>query len=159
VIYADDTTLSTTINYFNEDGRFTNIEDNINTEIEKVTDWLKLKKLSLNVKKTKAMLFHTVQRKVKVPNLIIEGSAVVFVKEFNFLGIVLDSSLKWKKHIDFISNKINRISGIFYRLKRFLPENILLMLYNSLVLPHLNYGVLLWGCNVTRLEKLQKKDH
>jgi hypothetical protein len=84
VIYADDTTLSTTINYFNEDGIFTNIEDNINTEIGKVTDWLKLNKLSLNVKKTKAMLFHTVQRKVKVPNLIIEGSAVVFVKELIF---------------------------------------------------------------------------
>jgi hypothetical protein len=70
---------------------------------------------------------------------------------------VLDSSLKWKKHIDFISNKINRISGIFYRLKRFLPENILLMLYNSLVLPHLNYGVLLWGAMLLGWKSYKKR--
>ena len=31
------------------------------------------------------------------------------------------------------------------------------MLYHSLILPHLSYGILLWGYNINRLYKLQKK--
>ena len=43
------------------------------------------------------------------------------------------------------------------KLKNFLTEYILLTLYNTLVLPHLSYGILLWGCQINRLERLQKK--
>jgi len=43
------------------------------------------------------------------------------------------------------------------RLKNFLPEDVLLTLYNALVLPHLNYGILLWGHKVEKLSKIQKK--
>ena len=30
-------------------------------------------------------------------------------------------------------------------------------MYNSLVLPHLQFGILAWGFNMGRLEKLQKR--
>ena len=42
------------------------------------------------------------------------------------------------------------------RLKKFLPCNILKMIYNALIQPHLNYGILLWGKNTKRVTKLQK---
>ena len=42
------------------------------------------------------------------------------------------------------------------RLKRFLPVEILKTIYNALVQPHLNYGILLWGKNIRRICKLQK---
>ena len=42
------------------------------------------------------------------------------------------------------------------RLKKFLPQNIMKMLYNSLVLPHLTYGIILCGKKLKRLRKLQK---
>ena len=46
-MYADDTTI-----YFNlEDFTHLNIENEINDEIEKITIWLKVNKLSLNVQK------------------------------------------------------------------------------------------------------------
>ena len=57
--YADDTTI-----YFNlEDFDFRNTEKHINAEVEKVNTWLKLNKLSLNVQKTKFMVFHRKQKK------------------------------------------------------------------------------------------------
>jgi exonuclease III len=157
VIYADDTTLSTTLNYFSENISDSNIDRKLNTEIEKITKWLKLNKLSLNVQKTKAMIFHTSRRKIRNPKLKIESNDILFVTEFNFLGIHLDSNLRWQTHINKISNKISRANGIFNRMKHILPENILLTLYNTLVLPHFNYGVLLWGGHLNRLERLQKK--
>ena len=44
-----------------------------------------------------------------------------------------------------------------YKLKHILPASISLMLYNSLLLPQLNYCILAWGHNCKRLIKLQKK--
>ena len=43
------------------------------------------------------------------------------------------------------------------RLKRFLPIEIMRVIYNSLVLPHFQYSILNWGFKVSRLAKLQKK--
>ena len=43
------------------------------------------------------------------------------------------------------------------RLKRTLPQNTLRLIYSSLVLPHLQYGVLNWGFNLGRIVKVQKK--
>ena len=43
------------------------------------------------------------------------------------------------------------------RLKNFLPTDILRILYNSLILPHLQYSVLSWGFKMGRLDKLQKR--
>ena len=40
------------------------------------------------------------------------------------------------------------------RLKFFLPKTILLTLYNSLVLPYLNYAILNWGNSTSQCNKL-----
>ena len=42
-------------------------------------------------------------------------------------------------------------------MKFVLPRNVLLQLYNSLFLPHVNYGILIWGHNNERIVKLQKR--
>ena len=74
-----------------------------------------------------------------------------------FLDITLDESLTWKNHIDLIKNKISKTIGVFYRLAKIFPEEILVTLCNSFIASHLNYGILAWGIAATRLEKLQKK--
>ena len=51
ICYADDTTLSSIMNDFNSTDN--SIENNINNELAKVNDWLKINKLSLNIDKTK----------------------------------------------------------------------------------------------------------
>ena len=65
--------------------------------------------------------------------------------------------MTWKPHINKISSKIARTIGTIHRLKHFLPRSILLTLYNSLILPYINYGVVSWGHNMGRITKLQKK--
>ena len=47
--------------------------------------------------------------------------------------------------------------GILNKLKYVLPLTVKLILYNSLVLPHLNYGIMTWGYKCDRINKLQKK--
>jgi len=155
VIYADDTTLGACISYFGNQQSI--IEENINNELLNVHAWLNLNRLSLNVQKTKAMIFHTNRRHVIPPNIRIQQQNIEYVDSFNYLGIILDKHLSWNSHINMVSKKISQLSGIMNKLKNFLPKPTLLTLYNSLALPHLNYGILLWGCKAVKLEKLQKR--
>ena len=68
-----------------------------------------------------------------------------------------DENLSWKSHIEMVGNKISKVTGILYRLKNVFPENVLFVLYNSLIVSYMNYGLLLWGIHSHKLELLQKK--
>ena len=104
------------------------------------------------------MIFHHRQKNISKINLqlFINNTKIDQVKEFDFLGITIDECMSWNAHINKISSKISRVNGVLSRLKRFVPSNILKMIYNALIQPHLNYGILLWGTNTTRIQKLQK---
>ena len=60
--------------------------------------------------------------------------------EFNFLGLTVDTNLTWKKHVNKIANKCSRITGVSNKLKHVLPLDIKKLLYNSLILSHINYS-------------------
>ena len=120
-------------------------------------NWLKLNKLSLNVQKTKYMTFHKSQKNVTPLNLSIDDIPIDSVDEFNYLGIILHERLTWKNHINMVTNKIAKVSGILNRLKHIFPQNVLLSLYHTLIISQINYGMLLWGSDIRSVEKYQKK--
>lgn len=155
VIYADDTTLSATLRTFGPAGQ--DRDENINRELSKIVDWLNLNKLCLNTYKTKAMLFHSSRKKVAAPVIRINDSYIEFVEAFNYLGITIDKHISWKDHISKISVKMSKVIGIMSKLKKTLPKDILLIIYNSLFSPYLNYGTLCWKSKINHIVKLQKK--
>ena len=161
ILYADDSTLKSTLCVFNDNLNNTIITDKINKELDKIQKWLTANKLSLNVDKTKMMVFHNKQKKIEdhIPQISINGKLIERVTDFNFLGIIINEHLDWSSHISKISNKICRTNGILNKLKRFLPTHILRQIYCSLILPHFNYGILLWGFKCSKLSKLQKKSY
>ena len=57
----------------------------------------------------------------------------------------MDNQLNWKQHIMDLKNKICKLTGIFYKLRCMVPQTILLMLYNAFVLPHISFGLEVWG--------------
>ena len=75
------------------------------------------------------------------------------MNSFNYLGIILNENLTWRNHIEMVANKI---TGVLNRLKYVYPWQILLSLYNTLIMSHINYGLLLWGTKVYELEHQQK---
>ena len=86
LIYADDTTL-----YCNIDQDVN--EEVINDELAKLSEWLGANKLALNISKTKYMVFHTINKAVKYPNLKINNTYIEHVYEFNFLGVIFNSHM------------------------------------------------------------------
>ena len=156
IMYADDTTLSYSFK-MNRSTVIANIETEVNVELKQISTWLKLNKLSLNVQKTKFMLFHMPNKNILIPKLSIDGCEIERVSEFNFLGITTHENLKWSPHTSKIAIKISKTIGVLNRLKHYLPFNIRLLIYNSLIASHLQYGILVWGYDMGRLVKLQKR--
>ena len=125
ILYADDTSLVEPLCTFTIalPENINMLSDSINAELNLISDWLALNKLSLNVKKTKMMLFHNRQKNINnlIPRLQLNGAPIEIVKEFNFLGITFDEFMTWKSHINQISSKISCTIGTLNRLmQRFL---------------------------------------
>ncbi len=68
IIYADDTTLSTSIKIVIKNAKDVNVVSKLNAELAYVSDWLKTNKLSLSVQKCKYMIFHTNRKKINPYN-------------------------------------------------------------------------------------------
>ena len=61
---------------------------------------------------------------------------------------------------DHVSKKISKAIGVMYRLKHAYPESVLLILYQSIIYAHFNYGILVWGSKISTdhpLHFLQKR--
>ena len=153
IVYADDTTLMANLSDFNEGNR----DQIINDELSKINNWLKLNKLSLNATKSKFMIFKKPQKRATIPIIKINDTTLECVDNFNFLCLIINTNLSWKTHLNKVSNKIARIIGIMNKLKSTLPQNTLLHIYNSLIMPHINYCLILWGNVNKRIFQLQKK--
>ena len=132
----------------------------VNDELKHVTQWIKANKLSLNLQKTKFMLFSN-SLKTLPGNIVFDDTPLEEVSSIKFLGVCVDNKLSWKYHINNISKTISRNIGVINKLKYYLPSSTLVILYSSMILPYLNYGILVWGnTHQTLLDKLlllQKK--
>ena len=62
------------------------------------------------------------------------------VKNEKDLGIVIDSNLSFRDHINSKVNLANRNLGIIFRTFTYLDEETFLHLFKSLVRPHLEYS-------------------
>ena len=134
----------------------------LNTELNKLSIWFRANKLSLNLKKTKFMVFKPSQkRKSHDIQLLINDYKLDQVKETIFLGVILDENLNWKSEISHVANKVSKSIGIIRKSNFYLSTNSLRTLYFSLVYPYFFYCNLVWAStyksNLVRLEILQKR--
>ena len=117
-MYAQDITL-----YFNlEDFNSATMNDDINSCLDKINAWLKLNKLTVNVSKTKFIVFHK-RRDVPDLNLLLNNINIESVSHFTFLGIILDTALSWKYHTNMIVIKISKVIGILHKIKYIFPRD------------------------------------
>ena len=83
------------------------------------------------------------------------------VKTTKFLGVMINETLSWDDHMNYISSKLSRINGVLARLKHQLPYHVMKTIYNSLFASTMQYGITVWGGasnkQFNRLVTLQKK--
>ncbi len=84
------------------------------------------------------------------------------VKEKNVLGLIIDDQLKWNKHNVEHCKTISKSVALLRKAKNYVSQEVLVTMYNSLVLPHFNYCSTIWHDdnntqNIENLLKLQKR--
>ena len=67
------------------------------------------------------------------------------VNYIKYLGVVMDKNLKWKDHIEYITNRLKNFIYKFYQLRNILPEKNLRVIYGALAESVIRYGILIWG--------------
>ena len=76
----------------------------MNVKLENVSTWFKSKKLSLNVYKTKWLLFHSLSKRQllpqTLPKLLIENRHIKREHVAKFVVIFIDENLSSKQHIN-----------------------------------------------------------
>ena len=154
VLFADDSNLFI---------KGHNLEEtiiNLNTELSKISEWFRANELSLNLNKTHYMIFSNKNVK-RHSNVKIDQTILDKVESTTFLGVDIDSKLSWKSHIYKINNKLSKSIAILYRMKNLMTREWKMKLYNTFVLPHLNYCNIVWATasktNLKSLNVAQKR--
>ena len=105
ILFADDAKLTSSFCSFNEEqstpDRIVSLSQVINNELKEIQKWIELNELSLNVKKTKYMIFHNHQPDIinHIPNFELKRGPFVRVEDFDFLGLTIDQHMAWNAHI------------------------------------------------------------
>ena len=163
LIYINDMHKSSTLNmvHFADDSTaFTTSPDlqnltlNINSQLENISNWLCANKLSLNVTKSSFTIFTNKPVGV-IPTIKIRNLPIAHVKSTKFLGINLDNKLNFGTHISSVCSKISKSLAVIRKLSRIVPLKVLKTLYTSLTVPHVIYGIEVWGSsNKTQIKRL-----
>ena len=88
-------------------------------------------------------MFRKQNKNIPLVNIHINNVNIESVQNFNYLGLHLSSDMNF--HMNEVSNIIFRNISFLKILQLIVPNNILLTIYNTLILPHTNYCLLSWG--------------
>ena len=152
--FADDTALLI-------DGKnFADVESVTNSELSHISCWMTANSLTVNPKKTLALLISPQQRNDcsrQQVTLTLNSEMIDITETSRYLRIIIDSKLKFQSHI--LSLEIS--VGILTKISHFLPQEALLNLYYSLIHSQLLYALPVWCATyktyLTKIKRLQNK--
>lgn len=154
ILFADDT------NFYCSGENLKDLVEIMTSEMLRLKIWFDVNKLSLNLTKTKFMIFGN---RVKEDEVImsIDGELIERVTEFRFLGVIVDENLTWKSHIEYIRKKMVKNIYILGNVRDLLDYKTMRILYFSLFFSYFSYCIEVWGNTyentIKPLNLLQKK--
>ena len=145
--FADDTCISYS------SSKLKTIETIMNSELKRASEWLVSNRLSLNVKKSKLLIFHSKQSKIdsNMISIKLDRSKLDPEPNVKYLGVYIDENICWDYHIHKLSKDLGRSNGIISKLRHFVPKKSLLSVYYSIVYSKLLYGCCVWSLTTTKI--------
>lgn len=152
--FADD--ISLIVSDFDMERMSSKLEQNLNSISNYFTD----SRLIMNQEKTFSLQFHPIgSNYTSSPLIKFKGKSIQQVENFKLLGIYIDMSLNWKKHVDFICKKCASLCFAVKRLCQIASLNVVQTFYYSNFESRIRYGIICWGNSTTadRVFILQKR--
>ena len=157
ILYADDTNIFIIANTREE------AYEMANTVLSTVSTYMSSNLLHINMTKCNFMEFSPQGRSSGVNSnlkLFLNNNEIERVSKTKFLGVFIDENLSWNAQIDYLRSKLKSACGVICRIRHTIPSENYKMLYHSLFLSHLTYGLSVWGgvtqSKLTPLFTLQK---
>ena len=140
-LFADDTAL------FIQGKEIQIIFNTMKNCMVKLTEWYSCNRLTLNLTKTCYSIYHGPKKQVpKMYNrMTINGNIIHQENKVKYLGLMIDETLSWKDHIDYLIASLSKFYGIFNKIKHFVPKNHKLTIYNAYVFSKICYGIEIYG--------------
>ena len=152
-LYADDTVLVSSARNIHDAHR------SMQHDLDNITNWCKSNRLTLNIKKTKSMIFgskHKIKR-IHAPRLQMNDIPLDYVTTYKYLGITADQTLNFNLNLNQIIKTVSYKLSLLSKLKVYISTEAAIQVYKSMVVPYFDYGDILYHCaSVKLLDKLQK---
>ena len=136
-LYADDTV------FFHGSRDVGTVRSILQSELVSVYEWLCANRLSLHIGKTNSMLVCSRQKRVHLQDsnlsLSLENDNISQVDNLKYLGLVLDERLRYDDYMKQLIGKLKRSLGVLRRASKFIDQVTRVTLYNTLILPHIDY--------------------
>ena len=152
ILYADDIALVVRANSVD---RITAL---LQSDLDRISQWCKSNKLTVNCDKSFIMWSHSknVTPDLSNCNIMMDGSTLKRVKEFNYLGVVVDRHLTFIPHV----RKMRAIAQLrlsqLRRIRKYLNSEYTYSIYRTMITPILDYGSMVMdGSSPAWLRKLQ----
>ena len=152
-LFADDTMVYCSGSTRNE------LQENLNGDLSRIKKWLNDHRLTINAEKSQFMVIGSSQRIKAFESMIlrIDEDELEKVTSYKYLGVIINETVNWSEHIEMIQRKVLQRLGMLRRIKHLLPQSTREVVVNTLILPLLDYGDLVWGdkSNDTLMNSLQ----
>ena len=113
----------------------------------------------MNTQKTQFMVLSKRGRDKEVEKLQIKVNGEVLRKCDNvkFLGVIVDRQLSSRDHVEAVERKCLGGLAQLHKVKDALPTRLRKLLYQSLILPHLDYCAIVWAeCSEVDADRVQR---
>jgi len=123
------------------------VENLVNTELKKVSEWFNSNRLKLHPDKSRCMI-HSRDKlmRIQLDNNDVQRCGYNLQEEgVKLLGVTLDENLDWKLHVKNVTKKISKGNYLLWRYSKQLPISSKKTIYESFVRSHILYGLVAWG--------------
>ena len=138
-LFADDTSVFSVVHDIDSTTK------QLNDDLKKISDWAYQWKMSFNPDlQAQEVIFSHKSSRVDRPSVTFNNSSVARTSCQKHLGLYLDEKLNFSHHIKEKISKACKGIGVIRKLHYVLHWHSLLIIYNSFIRPHLDYGDIIY---------------
>jgi hypothetical protein len=120
-------------------------EENINQIFQNINNWFNSNRLALNLNKTQFLEFRTNHFSTDSIQMDYDQKPMTNATEVRFLGLILDDTVSWKKHIGQLMGKLCSAHYSLRNIKSVVSQDTLKLVYFAHMHSLLSYGIILGG--------------
>ena len=132
--------------------------------LTEISNWFRSNLLTLNYDKTHILQFVTKKQKEIQQQIVTSNSIITNTNSTKFLGLIIDSTLSWKNHVNELTPKLNKACYVTRTLTFLKSPEMLRMVYFSNFHSLMSYGIIFWvnshhSINIFKSKKKNNKNY